>query len=91
MDSGAGAGWGLRVYVDVTRGAPQDSTLCRMNCHPRRAGIDRGSMVVGTGQIPVRPIVAIRLKPAIGVRVNEIGIRCGLPASFAGVSKETSR
>jgi hypothetical protein len=91
MVSGGEVGWGLRVYAGVTPGVPRDSTSFPMNCHSPPAGIDRGSMVAGAVQIPVRPIVAIRLKPAIGARVNEIGIRFGLPASFAGVSKETSR
>ena len=91
MDCGEAAGSGSHVYAVAIPGGRLDWTLCRMNCHPRRAGIDRGFTVAGGVRIPVRSIVAIRLKPAIGARVNEIGIRFGLPASFAGVSKETSR
>ena len=91
MDCGGVAGLGLLVYVAATLGGPPDWTLCRMNCHPKRTGIDRGVMVVGGERIPARPIVAIRLKPVIGPCINEIGNRLGLPASFAGVSKELNR
>lgn len=91
MDCGEAAGSGSHVYAVATPGGRLDWTLCRMNCHPKRAGIDRGVMAAGGARIPARPIVAIRSKPVIGPCINEFGNRIGLPASFAGVSKELNR
>lgn len=91
MDCGGAAGSGSHVYAVATLGGPLDWTLCKMNCHPKRTGIDRGVMVAGGVRMPARHFVAIRSKPVIGPCINEFGNRIGLPASFAGVSKELNR